>query len=109
MKLTAKQIKDIATEVAYLLKPKQAEEPVVEVEEEEQPVHKVAHTSDNSGPTADAYDETEAALIREMLCPRLLTTRGKRGTVTINLTLQALDNLRRIKKERDGKGSVTYS
>ena len=105
-KFTAEDIKSIATEVASLLKPEKTEEVVVEAEEESKPV--VAHMEDNSSPAADALEETEALLIRELATPRMMTTRGRNRTVTINLTQQALDNLRRLRRERDGKGTVTY-
>ena len=106
-KISAAEIKDIAMEVCNILtlnKEKEAE--VVEDKKESKPV---AHMEDNSSPAADALEETEARLIRELAEPRLLTTRGRNRTMTINLTQQALDNLRRLRRERDGKGTVTYS
>ena len=50
---------------------------------------------------AEAYDEEEIALIRELKCPRLFTTRGKNGrSTTTNLTSQALQTLRDERADR---------
>ena len=50
---------------------------------------------------ADAYDDTEIALITELKCPRLYTTRGKNGrSYTTNLTSQSLQTLRDERADR---------
>ena len=50
---------------------------------------------------AEAYDEEEIALIRELKCPRLFTSRGKNGrSTTTNLTSQALQTLRDERADR---------
>ena len=50
---------------------------------------------------AEAYDEEEIALIKELKCPRLFTSRGKNGrSTTTNLTSQALQTLRDERADR---------
>ena len=103
-KLTAADIKAI---VGQVIKAMPQPQPVAQ--QQSQPVMNTHVGDDNSGPVADALDETEAELIKELSCPRILTTRGRSRTTTTNLTAQALDNVRRIRRERDTKNSVQYT
>ena len=90
-KLSDDDCKKIAQQVAVILAPKPVEEPAVEVVE----VQKV-----DGDPSATVYHETEAKLIAQLACPKIIQVITKRGAKLHNLTENALNALHDLGKER---------
>ena len=109
LKLTAANLSTIAKQlvgpltqqITANLKPLEIPEPDSLPDPQPQVVNTIVREHKQEDMIAAAYDEEEIALIRELKCPRLFTTRGKNGrSTTTNLTSQALQTLRDERADR---------
>ena len=91
VKLSDDDCKKVAEQVAIMLTPKSIEEPVANVVE----VQKI-----EGDLSAKVYHETEAKLIAQLACPKIIQVITKRGAKLHNLTENALNALHDLGKER---------
>ena len=103
LKLTAANLSTIAKQlvgpltqqITANLNPLEIPEPDSLPDPQPQVVNTIVKEHKQEDKIAEAYDQEEIALIKELKCPRLYTVRGKDGrSTTTNLTSQALQTLR---------------